>query len=424
MFGFGKKDRFPFGFPGLEFPPGAELEHTLIPATTGTGKSQLINLLLNRILEGITARPDLEKALITDPDGQFLMARGAAGDHVLNPADRRSLQWNPFSEIRTEFDYQLLASAAIPADASSGKDEEFRLYAQTMLSALMKGLQREGKADPREVQRLASADVEALSPYLVGTPAEALLRPGNDRFLGSVLGTLGQGIKAWDFLSPDGDFSIRDWVQKGKGVLFLTYTAAQIEALRPLVGCWLSLAIKEALSLPVVLNARGVSDRRVWFVTDELDSLGTVNGLSDALTRGRKYGLAVVSAIQSIPQLRIRYGKDGAAALEACYVNKLIMRQGDFEDAKHWSDYLGQSETERIERSENYSRGPGGSSGGSVHAKRSVDQLVLPSELSDLPKFCGYARVSGLPGIRTFKFQPQSWPKRVEPFLPKETQND
>ena len=416
---FGKKS-YPFGLPGLNFPTGAELEHILIPATTGSGKSQAIHFLLDRILEGIDANPEQEKALITDPNGQFAGSRAhPKNDRILNPFDRRSKRWNPFCEVKSDYDYKLLASAVIPSIEGTGREEsEWRRYAQTMLEAIMKGLLQEGRPDPREVQRLlSSADPGALAPFLGGTPSESLLAPGNERFLGGVIGVLSNALAAWEFLEPDGDFSIREWVRSGTGVLFLTYTDAQIEALRPLLGCWLSLAIRETLSLPIELDKKGMSLRRMWFVMDELDSLGTVYGLTDALSRGRKPGLAVISAIQSTAQLRIRYGKDGAQALMACFVNKLVMRQGDFEDAKHWSDYLGQFEEERLVQTHSVSSS-GETTG--TQSRRELRQLVLPSELQEIPKFCGYARISGLPGIRTFKFQPQNWPAKFPAFVRKE----
>ena len=416
---FGKKS-YPFGLPGLNFPTGAELEHILIPSTTGSGKSQAIHFLLDRILEGIDANPEQEKALITDPNGQFAGSRAhPKNDRILNPFDRRSKRWNPFCEVKSDYDYKLLASAVIPSIEGTGREEsEWRRYAQTMLEAIMKGLLQEGRPDPREVQRLlSSADPGALAPFLGGTPSESLLAPGNERFLGGVIGVLSNALAAWEFLEPDGDFSIREWVRSGTGVLFLTYTDAQIEALRPLLGCWLSLAIRETLSLPIELDKKGMSLRRMWFVMDELDSLGTVYGLTDALSRGRKPGLAVISAIQSTAQLRIRYGKDGAQALMACFVNKLVMRQGDFEDAKHWSDYLGQFEEERLVQTHSVSSS-GETTG--TQSRREIRQLVLPSELQEIPKFCGYARISGLPGIRTFKFQPQNWPAKFPAFVRKE----
>ena len=421
---FGKK-LFPFGLPGLDFPAGSELEHVLLPATTGSGKSQAIHFLLNRILEGIDTAPDREKALITDPNGQFASTLADKNDIVLNPFDRRSKRWNPFCEVKNDYDYKLLATAVIPDVEGKGQESaEWRNYAREMLVSLMKALYRSGKTDPREVQRLLSIpDPEALAPFLVGSPQESLLAPGNERYLGGVIGVLANALAAWEFLEPDGNFSIREWVREGKGCLFLIYTDAQMEALRPLLGCWLSLAIRETLSLPIELDKKGMATRRMWFVRDELDSLGTVHGLTDALSRGRKPGLAVISAIQATAQLRIRYGRDRAQALMSCFVNKLVMRQGDFEDAKHWSDYLGQFEEERMTRtrSTSFSGGQGSETTGT---QREIRPLVMPSELQDLPKFCGYARISGLPGIRTFKFKPQNFPKVAEPFVPKQDQKE
>jgi len=411
-----------FGLKKMKFPPGAELEHTLIPATTGSGKSQLIHLLMNRIFYGIDTKPDLEKAIVTDPGGLFLSTRGLAGtDTILNPADKRSAKWNPFSEVRDPMDFGMISAAAIPTGGYIGQEKDFREYARGMLEAIMRSMHQNGQKNPREVQLLLSApDPEILRPYIEGTPAGSLLGPGQDRFLGGVIGTASHALAAWQWLSPDGTFSIRDWVKNGRGALFLTYTDDKIEAFRPVLGAWISLAIKETLSLPPDLDKKGTSRRRVWFVTDELDSLGTVNGLSDALTRGRKYGLCSIGAIQSISQLRERYGRDGAQTLLACYVNKLVMRQGAFEDAKYWSDELGQQEAERVTRSHSASMGTrtGGTEGSS--SAPAVRQLFLPSELVEMPKFCGYARISGRPGIRPFQFRPRSWKTKYPPFEAKE----
>ena len=422
MFGkiFGKKS-FPFGLPGLDFPVGAELEHVLIPATIGAGKTQLIHKLLNRILFGVDRSPDKEKALITDSGGLLASTRSHPLDKILNPFDRRSKRWNPFCEIENDWDFAFVAQSCIPTDGATGQEADFRRHGQALLADIMRGLVREKNPNPREVQRLlGSLDPEALQPYLTGSESIGFLAPGNDRFFGSVAQVCSEALRSWSVLDPDGDFSIRKWIREGTGCLFLVYQDAQLAAIRPLVGAWLSLAIREVLSLSPD------DSRRVWMVMDELDSLGTVNGLSDALTRGRKYGLSTIAAIQSIAQLRQRYGKDGAEVMDACFVNKLIMKQGAVEDAKHWSDYLGQQEVERIVRNEGTSEsGSGGASSSTGrHAQRETRQLVMPSELQDLPKFCGFARISGLPGIRPFRFQLEKLTVVAEPFVPKQEEKD
>jgi type IV secretory pathway TraG/TraD family ATPase VirD4 len=421
MFGFKKKEekRSSLSVPGLKFPPGAELEHILIPATTGSGKTQLIHYLLDNILPEVDSKNGKEKALITDSGGILASTRSHRTDWILNPFDARSKRWNPFCEIENDWDYSFVAQSCIPTDGASGQDVDFRRHGQALLADIMRGLKKAGNPNPREVQRLLSSlNPEALEPYLTGSESIGFLAPGNDRFFGSVAQISSEALRSWSVLDPNGNFSIRKWIREGSGCLFMTYEDAQLAMIRPLVGAWLSLAIREVLSLSPD------DSRRVWMVMDELDSLGTVSGLSDALTRGRKYGLSTIVAIQSIAQLRQRYGKDGSEVLDACFVNKLIMRQGSFEDAKHWSDYLGQHEVERIVRNEGGTKGGTGSGSESFgrHAQRETRQLVLPSELQpgELPKFCGYASISGLPGIRPFRFDPRSFPKVAEAFVPKQ----
>lgn len=86
-------------------------------------------------------------------------------------------------------------------------------------------------------------------------------------------------------------------------MLFLPYQAGQIAALRDLIATWLRLAIFETMS-------GGEADRHLWFIIDELDALGQVDGLKDALARLRKFGGCCVLGFQSIAQVRARRALD------------------------------------------------------------------------------------------------------------------
>jgi type IV secretory pathway TraG/TraD family ATPase VirD4 len=78
-------------------------------------------------------------------------------------------------------------------------------------------------------------------------------------------------------------FSIRRWMEEGRGVLFLPYQADQIAALRSMISTWMRIAIFQTVS-------QGEKDHRLWFVIDELDAFGAIDGLKDALARLRKLG--------------------------------------------------------------------------------------------------------------------------------------
>src|ERR1700732_5589996 len=96
--------------------------------------------------------------------------------------------------------------------------------------------------------------------------------------LGSIRSVAGSAAAALQYLQAQRarSFSIRDWVRSGRGVLFIPYAAAQIAALRSIIATWMRLAIFEAMD-------RAEQDQRLWFVVDELHSLGAVAGRQEAL---------------------------------------------------------------------------------------------------------------------------------------------
>ncbi len=84
-------------------------------------------------------------------------------------------------------------------------------------------------------------------------------------------------------------------------MLFLPYRANEITSLRNIISTWMRLAIFESMN-----TAAG--DQRLWFVVDELDARGAIDGLKDAPARLRKFGGRCVLGFQSIGQVRGTYG--------------------------------------------------------------------------------------------------------------------
>lgn len=405
----------PFAIAGVTTSPDLPCSHLLIGATTGAGKSNVLqNGVLDRILDGCDRRPGREKALIIDSGGECLKTRGRGRDLILNPFDGRSQKWNPFEEIRQESDYDLVANAVLP-DAPSASQPEWIGMGRDFLVDIMKSQVKNSttKATPAETFRLVvSAEIEELEEILAGTTSEVLIKStSNERLLANIRYEASRVMKSWQLLKTGGDFSIRQWIQEGSGVLFITYRESETDTLKNLIGAWLSLAIRETLSLPADF------DRRVWFVADELDSLGRVNSLDTALARGRKYGLSMIATIQSVAQLERTYGHDTAKVLLSVFASKLVMRQGAAYDAEHWSREIGEQEVWRTSRSQN-TGGSGGSSGTneSIHNER----LVLPAELMDLPKFSGYMRLSDRTGIRKFEIPFRKVEEQFPAFVPVE----
>src|SRR5450755_1634673 len=103
----------------------------------------------------------------------------------------------------------------------------------------------------------------------------------------------------------------------------LSYRANEIATLRGLISTWMRLAIFEAMS-----QAQGEDnrDQKLWFIIDELDALGAIDGLKDALARLRKFGGRCVLGFQSIAQVSSTYGVGEAQTIVENCGNTLILR--------------------------------------------------------------------------------------------------
>jgi type IV secretory pathway TraG/TraD family ATPase VirD4 len=188
---------------------------------------------------------------------------------------------------------------------------------------------------------------------------------------------------------------VREWVRSGAGVLFIPYRANQIVALRSIIAAWVRLAIFEAMSCPE-------ADQRLWFVMDELDALGAVDGLKDALARLRKFGGRCVLGFQSIAQVSSTYGAGDAQTIVENCGNTLILRCSGSENGgtSHFASRLiGEREIVRRQTSHGRDRdgwfaGRGRRRSISVSAQHVTESAVMPSELEQMPDLTGYLKTA------------------------------
>jgi type IV secretory pathway TraG/TraD family ATPase VirD4 len=378
---------------GVPVAPDEECRHFKLIGTSGAGKSTAIAELLAGALE----RGD--RAVITDPDGGYRARfhERRRGDVILNPFETDSVRWDPFAEIRAPWDIEQLASGLIPtSEDPSGR--EWRGYARTFLGAVARRCHEAGRRDAGELWRLLTvAPSVELRPLVAGSPAQPFLEPENARMFGSIRSVTGSAAAALQYLAAQRSrgFSIRDWVRAGSGVLFIPYTAQQIAALRSIIAAWMRLAIFEAMG-----NAQ--ADQHLWFVVDELDSLGAIDGLKDALARLRKFGGRCVLAFQSIAQVSSTYGSgEGQTIVENCG-NTLILRCAGSEHggtSQFASRLIGEREVIRRQTSrgrdrESFLTARGARRSLSVSEQRVTETAVLPSELEQLPSLSGYLKTA------------------------------
>ena len=368
-----------------------EAKHFKLIGTTGTGKSTAIRELLGAAL----ARGD--RAVIADPDGGYLrhFYQPQRGDVILNPFEPASAQWDLFGEIRNDYDVEQLARSLIPDH--EGADRSWRGYARTFFSAVTAQAHAAGGGDVRELYRLlVVAGTAELKTLVAGTPAQPFLEEHNGRMFDSIRSVTSSAVSALDYVSrqKSAPLSVRDWVQRSdgpaRGVLFMPYRAGQIAALRSTISAWMRLAIFEAM------NREEGGAQRLWFVVDELDALGQIDGLKDALARLRKFGGRCVLGFQSVAQVSSTYGSGEAQTLVENCGNTLILRCSGSEHggtSQFASRLIGEREVMRLAVSR--SRRPLELLPAVTHAEHlSVESAVMSSEIEQLPDLAGYLKLA------------------------------
>jgi len=290
---------------GFVLPVKAEVRSILLLGASGTGKSVAIVALMRTIL----ARGD--RMIVADPDGATMSRFWKAGDSILNPLDGRSVRWDLLAEIRTPSDFKHLAQSILPFTGDARIDE-WRTHSQEIFAACLQTWS-EGQLGSSDdfLLTMARGGEAKMKLLCQGTVAADYFAEGGERMLSSILNTLRPSLNELEALTGSQGklFSVRQWVREGKGTLWIPYGAEQIAALKGPVSCWMRLAIFELLSMP------SSSTRRMWFFLDELDALGRIQGLKDALVRMRKKGGCVVAGIQSIAQVRAVYGEAEAQTI-------------------------------------------------------------------------------------------------------------
>jgi type IV secretory pathway TraG/TraD family ATPase VirD4 len=224
----------------------------------------------------------------------------------------------------------------------------------------------------------------------------------------SIRSVTSSAVGALDYIAQQKSqgFSIRDWVDGQKsGVLFIPYKAGQIAALRSNISAWMRLAIFETMD-------RGEDNGRVWFVVDELDALGQIDGLKDALARLRKFNGRCVLGFQSIAQVSSTYGQGDAHTIVENCGNTLILRCSASEGggtARFASQLIGEREVVRttMSRSRRLTEVLG-----SVSQTQhfGIEPAVLAAQVEQLPDLTGYLKYASDPNwVRVRLDAMQAW---------------
>lgn len=398
-------------------PEEYENRGTLILGTAGSGKSALTRLLLKSVRE--TLKPG-DKMIIFDRKGEFIEHFYRDGDLILNFADKRTIKWNIFKEIEEERDIDSVAASLIP-HTDDPKEKFWSNSARDIFKAVLLRIYKgnySGTPSNKDLynyfnkintkEKLINSLKQLEEAYAL---AEGYLSEGETA--ASVFASFTEYANY--FRNPDinynGDFSIREWIREGEGVLFIANPPRIEDSYRALYTVFLDIAFKEVLSLRDDIN------RRIWLFIDEFPALFKLESLEKLLAEGRSKGSAPVLVAQDFTQVEKIYGI-GANSIFNNSNTKVFFRISEPRSAEFISRFLGEQEVERTREgmtmgTENYRDG--------YMINRDIDkrQVVMPSELMNLEDLSFYYKIGHYP-VGFTKIDYPVLEKVAEPFILRE----
>ena len=371
---------------GARLPFDIEPHHLLVAGSADTDKTAVINTVLDQLREAG------DTVIVVDSGGELLSTHFVEGtDFVFNPFDDRCINWSPDFEMQGEWDAEALARSMVPNGVDAGKERDV----QTLLASVLRQLWTEKRLSlPTLLYYVQAASVGELRDLLAGTPAMAQLT--SDHTFGAIRSLASTYVTPYTYLPNSGTrFSVSEMIRaEHSGFLFATYRDDQLDSLRSLIGCVLDVAARTILSLSPDEN------RRVWLVVDNFASIGRVQSIEAVATKAHKVGGCLLIGLQSISQLRDRYGDAGAKTLLSSLSSWLVLRNADLDTAEYLSKYIG--DVELLRQQEDDSATASGEPQGQDEQPL-TQRAVVPSQIQALPKLQGFLRLAGNLPVATVK---------------------
>ena len=387
----------------FRIPRSFESSHMMVMGDSGTGKS----ILQRQLLMQIADRNDT--AIVYDPALEYTphFYRPERGDLILNPLDVRCPYWSPSDEVTHEAEALTLATSLFP---DKPRENTFFVEGPRKIFAYLLTL----KPKPDQLVWWMIHEDE-LDKKLKGTELATFIYRGAGPQRGGVLGALNMVADSLKMLPRESDTQQRwtsvEWAHRQTGWIFITSTPRFRERLLPLTSLWLDTLVLR------LMNQGDGSTRRAWFVLDELATLQRLPQLHTALTENRKSNNPVVIGFQGRSQLEVRYGHESEAMLSQP-ATKIFLHTSEPRAAKWISDTIGEIEVERLKQSVNTENFPQMGGSKTRYTERRTEPLMLPSEISGLPRLHAVAKVDNF--VVRFNF-PYIAPLKIQPgFIERE----
>jgi type IV secretory pathway TraG/TraD family ATPase VirD4 len=389
----------------MRIPLQAEAQHIELMGDTGAGKTTLIMQLLRQI------QSRGHSAIVYDPACEFIQRfyDERRGDLVLNPLDERCPYWGPSEELRRKAEAKAIA-ASLYQPTSDKKGEFFTETPQKIFAHLLTY-----GPNPQQLVEWLSNPAE-IDKRVRGTEMEAMIAKGAQQQRNGVLASLGLVADSLRMLptkeqAKNKTWSATEWAAERKGWIFITSSATEREALRPLHSLWIDLLVMRLLTAPQE------NQTPVWFVLDELASLQRLPQLHTAITENRKSKNPLVLGFQGKAQLEVIYGHLAEVMLSQP-ATKIFLKTTEPKAAEWVSNAIGKIEIERMKET----HFDGSRSGKNFTIDRQVEPLVMDSEISGLENRHAFLKLGN--NVARFHFEYLDVAQTTPGFVPRKVEDD
>jgi type IV secretory pathway TraG/TraD family ATPase VirD4 len=350
-------------------------------------------------------------AIVYDPACEFIQRfyNAERGDIVLNPLDARCPYWGPSEELRRKAEAKAIA-ASLYQPTSDKKGEFFTETPQKIFAHLL-------TFGPTPTQLVAwLSNPSEIDQRVKGTEMEAMIAKGAQQQRNGVLASLGLVADSLRMLptkeqAGNRTWSATEWAETRTGWIFITSSATEREALRPLHSLWIDLLVLRLLTAPQA------DQNPVWFVLDELASLQRLPQLHTAITENRKSRNPLVLGFQGKAQLEVIYGHLAEVMLSQP-ATKIFLKTTEPKAAEWVSNAIGKVEIERMKET----HFDGSRSGKNFSLDRQVEPLVMDSEISGLENRHAFLKLGN--NVARFHFEYMDVPQTTPGFVPRRVEDD
>lgn len=292
-----------------------DTRHFLVTGTTGSGKTNLIHTLLVQVIS------KSQPTIVIDQTGEMIAKYydESRGDIIFNPFDARSQTWDFWQDCNNTEDIKRFSKILLGFNRkkSNAKIDPFwENAAIEIFIAAAQFIKNKNGTVEELTDLVCNVDLAYLKFVLTGTKVDRYLGGEDDRMANSIAAVLASNSDPMTYLrseSKNGKFSLQEYFNKidqgEKAWLFLSTKPSARELTLPLISCILELAFANLMDIGIKNN------RKLWFVIDELPTLGNLPAFSTLMSEGRKYGACIIASMQSLNQLYDCYGQYTGSAI-------------------------------------------------------------------------------------------------------------